>query len=82
MLNRKKFKLYQHFYLSQKRNKDILKKIKNGTKVANVFIGEVDFLDEVHDDLVVFMRLAKPVVLDVSEVVLPTKFVFIYLSKV
>ena len=58
-----------------------MKKIKNGTKVANVFVGEVDFLDDTHDELVVFMRLGKPVVLDITEVVLPTKFVFIYLSK-
>ncbi len=59
----------------------MLKKIKTGTKVANVFVGEVDFLDESHEELVVFVRLAKPVVLEITEVVLPTKFVFLYLSK-
>ena len=60
-----------------KRNKQFLKKISSATKVANVLIGEVDFLDETTEqEIVVLVRLSKPLILELTEVVLPTKYMF------
>lgn len=55
-----------------------MKKIPPGAEVSNVFVGEVDFLDK---PVSAFVRLANASVLgDFTEVVLPTRFVFVLLG--
>ena len=59
-------------------NKRFLKKIPAKSEVANVLIGEVDWLD---DELSVLIRLNRSMVIDnFSEVPLPTKFIFFHLG--
>lgn len=55
-----------------------MRKIPTGAEVSNVFVGEVDFLEK---PVSAFVRLATPSVLgDFTEVVLPTRFVFVLLG--
>ncbi|XP_075457811.1 anion exchange protein 4 [Ascaphus truei] len=54
------------------------KKIPNGTEVANLLVGEVDFLDQ---PFAAFIRLKEAVILgSLTEVPLPSRFVFILLG--
>lgn len=55
-----------------------MKKIPPGAEVANVLIGEADFLEK---PVAAFVRLARATVLDdLSEVALPTRFFFVLLG--
>lgn len=55
-----------------------MKKIPEGAEAANILVGEVDFLDY---QFSIFIRLSKSVVLgDLTEVPVPTKFIFILLG--
>ena len=55
-----------------------MRKIPYGAEASNVLVGEVEFLDY---QFTAFVRLAKSVVLgDLTEVPVPTRFVFIILG--
>ena len=55
-----------------------MKKITEGAEAANILVGEVDFLDY---QFSIFIRLSKSVLLgDLTEVPVPTKFLFILLG--
>lgn len=55
-----------------------MKKIPPGAEAANILVGEVDFLNH---PVVTFVRLLHPIILrDLTEVPVPTKFVFILLG--
>ena len=55
-----------------------MRKIPGGSEAANILIGQVEFLDE---PLVVFIRLTRSAVLsDLSEVNIPTRFLFLVLG--
>ncbi|XP_022327010.2 electroneutral sodium bicarbonate exchanger 1-like isoform X1 [Crassostrea virginica] len=55
-----------------------MKKIPPGAEAANILVGEVDFLNH---PVVGFVRLLHPIILrDLTEVPVPTKFVFILLG--
>lgn len=59
-------------------NSHFLKKIPKGAEAANIMVGEVDFLTS---PISVFIRLGKAVRLgDLTEVALPTRFIFILLG--
>lgn len=59
-------------------NKDFLRKIPKGSEVANILVGEVETLRQ---KIVVFARLDEAKVLgDITEVNLPTKFMFVILG--
>ena len=59
-------------------NSHFLKKIPKGAEAANIMVGEVDFLTK---PISVFIRLGKAVRLgDLTEVALPTRFIFILLG--
>ena len=59
-------------------NTHFLKKIPKGAEAANILVGEVDFLTR---PIPVFIRMAKAVKLgDLTEVALPTRFIFILLG--
>lgn len=59
-------------------NKEFLKRIALGTKVANVMVGEVDYLEE---EVTLFVRLRKPIIFpNLSEVPVATKYLFILLG--
>ena len=54
-----------------------MKKIPHGAEVANVWVGEIDDLKE---PITAFVKLTKPKVIgDLTEVPLPTRFVFVHL---
>jgi hypothetical protein len=64
----------------KKGNTSFLKKIPSGAEASNVLVGEVDCLEK---PVSAFIRLAQPVVLgDLTEVPVPTRFVFILLGPV
>lgn len=63
-----------------KRNTHFLKKIPHGCKTANILIGEVDFLGP-DQQITVLIRLSTPVILKFTEIVLPSKFIFIHLGE-
>lgn len=55
-----------------------MRKIPDGAEASNVLVGEVDFLEH---QFSVFVRMAKSVVLgDLTEVPVPTRFMFIILG--
>jgi sodium bicarbonate transporter 10 len=57
-----------------------LKKIPAGAEASNVLVGEVDCLEK---PVSAFIRLVQPVVLgDLTEVPVPTRFIFILLGPV
>lgn len=61
-------------------NTSFLRKIPQGAEASNVLVGEVDCLDKT---ISAFIRLSQPVVLgDLTEVPVPTRFVFILLGPV
>lgn len=61
-------------------NHAFLKKIPPGAEASNVLVGEVDCLDK---PVSAFIRLSTPVVLgDLTEVPVPTRFIFILLGPV
>ncbi|XP_046442370.1 electroneutral sodium bicarbonate exchanger 1-like isoform X2 [Daphnia pulex] len=63
-----------------KGNTSFLKKIPAGAEASNVLVGEVDCLEK---PVSAFIRLVQPVVLgDLTEVPVPTRFVFILLGPV
>ncbi|XP_045033859.1 electroneutral sodium bicarbonate exchanger 1 isoform X3 [Daphnia magna] len=63
-----------------KGNTSFLKKIPPGAEASNVLVGEVDCLEK---PVSAFIRLVQPVVLgDLTEVPVPTRFVFILLGPV
>ena len=55
-----------------------MKKIPPGAEAANILVGEVDFLT--NHQIVAFIRLLKPVMADLTEVPVPTKFIFVLLG--
>ncbi|UYV73776.1 SLC4A7 [Cordylochernes scorpioides] len=64
--------------LHHRLNQSFMRKIPQGAEASNVLIGDVDFLDHT---VVAFIRLAKSHHLgDLTEVPLPTKFLFILLG--
>ncbi len=57
-----------------------MKKIPPGSEASNVLVGEVDFLSH---PIIAFVRLARGVYLgDLTEVPIPTRFIFIMLGPV
>jgi Band 3 cytoplasmic domain len=61
-------------------NTPFLKKIPAGAEASNVLVGEVDFLDK---PVSAFIRLTNAFVLgDLTEVPVPTRFIFILLGPV
>ena len=61
-------------------NTPFLKKIPVGAEASNVLVGEVDFLDK---PVSAFIRLTNAFVLgDLTEVPVPTRFIFILLGPV
>ncbi|XP_076110717.1 electroneutral sodium bicarbonate exchanger 1-like isoform X2 [Mytilus galloprovincialis] len=63
-----------------KLNKPFMKKIPEGAQVANVWVGEIEDLKE---PITAFIRLDKPRAIgDLTEVPLPTRFIFLHLSPV
>jgi sodium bicarbonate transporter 10 len=61
-----------------KGNAAFMKKIPPGAEVANVLVGEVDFLEK---PVAAFVRLANATILgDLTEVLLPSRFVFILIG--
>ncbi|XP_059350576.1 sodium-driven chloride bicarbonate exchanger-like isoform X2 [Daphnia carinata] len=63
-----------------KGNTSFLKKIPPGAEASNVLVGEVDCLEK---PVSAFIRLVQPVVLgDLTEVPVPTRFIFILLGPV
>lgn len=61
-------------------NEHFLKKIPQGAEASNILIGELDCLK---DSLVIFVRLQKAVLFaDLTEVSVPTRFIFIQLGPV
>ncbi|CAF0855369.1 unnamed protein product [Brachionus calyciflorus] len=61
-----------------KMNQNFMRKIPTGAEASNVLVGEVDFLEH---QFTVFVRLAKSVILgDLTEVPVPTRFLFIILG--
>ena len=55
-----------------------MKKIPGGSEAANIMVGKVDFLTE---PLLVFIRLQSSSVLaDLTEVAVPTRFLFLVLG--
>ncbi len=61
-------------------NTSFLKKIPAGAEASNVLVGEVDCLEK---PISAFIRLDQPVVLgDLTEVPVPTRFIFILLGPV
>ncbi|XP_059143264.1 sodium bicarbonate cotransporter 3-like isoform X2 [Physella acuta] len=62
------------------RNLHFMKKIPAGAEAANIFVGEVDYLNH---QIVAFVRLTRAQVLgDLTEVPVPTRFVFLLLGPV
>ena len=61
-----------------KLNLHFMKKIPPGAEAANILVGEVDFLTNHH--IVAFIRLLKPLMADLTEVPVPTKFIFVILG--
>ncbi|XP_052079267.1 sodium bicarbonate cotransporter 3-like isoform X1 [Mytilus californianus] len=61
-----------------KLNLHFMKKIPPGAEAANILVGEVDFLT--NHQIVAFIRLLKPVMADLTEVPVPTKFLFVLLG--
>ncbi|XP_063410996.1 sodium bicarbonate cotransporter 3-like isoform X2 [Mytilus trossulus] len=59
-------------------NLHFMKKIPPGAEAANILVGEVDFLT--NHQIVAFIRLLKPVMADLTEVPVPTKFIFVLLG--
>ncbi|CAL1544319.1 unnamed protein product [Lymnaea stagnalis] len=60
------------------KNLHFMKKIPAGAEAANIFVGEVDYLNH---QIVAFIRLTKAQVLgDLTEVPVPTRFVFLLLG--
>jgi hypothetical protein len=58
----------------------LLRKIPQGAEASNVLVGEVDYLEK---PLIAFVRLANAVLLgDLTEVPIPTRFLFILLGPV
>ncbi|KAH9514096.1 Sodium bicarbonate cotransporter 3, partial [Bulinus truncatus] len=65
---------------SSHRNLHFMKKIPPGAEAANIFVGEVDYLNH---QIVAFIRLTKAQVIgDLTEVPVPTRFVFLLLGPV
>lgn len=62
---------------SSKLNLHFMKKIPAGAEAANILVGEVDFLNH---QIVAFIRLLKPLMADLTEVPVPTKFIFVILG--
>ena len=61
-----------------KLNHHFMKKIPHGAEVANVWVGEVESLKE---PITAFIRLKEPrLISDLTEVPLPTRFIFVHLS--
>ena len=61
-------------------NTPFLKKIPAGAEASNVLVGEVDFLEK---PVSAFIRLSNAFVLgDLTEVPVPTRFIFILLGPV
>lgn len=61
-------------------NLHFMKKIPPGAEASNILVGEVDFLTY---QIVAFVRLSKSTILgDLTEVPVPTRFVFILLGPV
>ena len=57
-----------------------MKKIPPGAEAANIFVGEVDYLNH---QIVAFVRLAKAQVIgDLTEVPVPSRFLFLLLGPV
>lgn len=55
-----------------------MKKLAPGSEASNVLIGEVDFL---HNSIIAFVRLAEAKCMgDLTEVPIPTRFMFILLG--
>ncbi|XP_055869437.1 sodium bicarbonate cotransporter 3-like isoform X2 [Biomphalaria glabrata] len=62
------------------RNLHFMKKIPPGAEAANIFVGEVDYLNH---QIVAFIRLTKAQVIgDLTEVPVPTRFVFLLLGPI
>jgi len=60
-------------------NKKLQQKLPEGTEVANILVGQLDFLDQ---PIIGFFRLVPPVILhDTTEVAVPTRFLFIALGR-
>ena len=59
-------------------NKPLMRKIPEGSEVANVWVGEVE---DLRMPVTAFIRLSEPRFIgDLTEVKLPTRFIFIHLS--
>ncbi|KAI4465635.1 anion exchange protein [Holotrichia oblita] len=59
-------------------NLQFMKKIPNGAEASNILVGEVDFLDKA---ISAFVRLNKATIVgDLTEVPVPTRFVFLLLG--
>lgn len=59
-------------------NVQFMKKIPHGAEASNILVGEVDFLDK---SISAFIRLNKASIIgDLTEVPVPTKFIFILLT--
>lgn len=59
-------------------NLSFMKKIPQGAEACNIMVGETDFLETI---LSVFIRLNSAIVLgDLTEVPVPTRFLFILLT--
>ena len=54
-----------------------MKKLPPGSEASNVLVGEVDFLSH---PIIAFVRLAHGQYLDITEVPIPTRFIFIMLG--
>ena len=68
------------FKLNLQGNTPFLKKIPAGAEASNVLVGEVDFLEK---PISAFIRLSNAFVLgDLTEVPVPTRFIFILLGPV
>ena len=67
-------------YLLGKRNIHFMKKIPPGAEASNILVGEVDFLEK---PAAVFVRLSEGHELgDLTEVPVPTRFIFLLLGTV
>ncbi|XP_031624246.1 electrogenic sodium bicarbonate cotransporter 1 isoform X4 [Contarinia nasturtii] len=70
----------QNGYDPHKNNTHFMKKIPPGAEASNILVGEVEFLDKT---LSAFLRLNKASIMgDLTEVPIPTRFLFILLGPV
>ena len=67
-----------HALLPPQYDEHFMKKLPPGSEASNVLVGEVDFLSHT---IIAFVRLADAVLLgDLTEVPIPTRFLFILLG--